>query len=70
MNIIATLQNCIIAMGGMAPRVDQPEIRNVAEAVIRTLNEVIQEMKRLDEEKKEKEEEADRADDHNEQKDV
>ena len=65
MNIIATLQNCIIAIGGMAPRVDQPEIRNTAEALIRTLAEVIQEIQRTDQEKKE---EAEHADDHNEQK--
>lgn len=52
MNIIATLQNCIIAIGSMSPRVDQPEIRNVAEALIRTLNDVITELNRMEQEKK------------------
>lgn len=47
MDIIKTLENCIIALGGMRPRVDQPEIFNTASALIRALNDCRSEAMRL-----------------------
>ena len=37
-NILAILGNCIVALGSMRPRVDQPEIFDTAKAVIRALD--------------------------------
>lgn len=37
-NIIKTLESCIITLGAMRPRVDQPEISDAARAVIRALD--------------------------------
>ena len=38
MDIIKTLENCIVALGAMRPRVDQPDISDTAKAVIRALD--------------------------------
>lgn len=47
MDIEATLQNCINALGGLRPRVDQPEIFRTAQMVINTLHEVKAEVNRM-----------------------
>lgn len=46
MDIEATLQNCINALGGLRPRIDQPEIFRTAQIVINTLHEVKAEVNR------------------------
>lgn len=46
MDIEATLQNCINALGGLRPRIDQPEIFRTAQIVINTLQEVQAEVNR------------------------
>ena len=46
MDIKQTLYNCIIALGGMSLRVDQPEPNNVAKSVIRALHDVCDEIDR------------------------
>ena len=38
MDITKTLESCIITLGAMRPRVDQPEISDAARAVIRALD--------------------------------
>ena len=50
MNIIATLQACINALGGMNLRVDQENEGNISRAVIRTLLEVKNEVERREQE--------------------
>ncbi len=45
-DILSSLQNCINALGGMNLRVDQEREGNTARAVIRTLYEVKEEVKR------------------------
>ncbi len=50
MNIIATLQACINALGSMNLRVDQENEGNIARAVIRTLLEVKNEVERREQE--------------------
>lgn len=50
MNIIATLQACINALGSMSLRVDQENEGNIARAVIRTLMEVKNEVERREQE--------------------
>lgn len=50
MNIIATLQACINALGGMNLRVDQENEGNIARTVMRTLLEVKNEVERREQE--------------------
>ena len=50
MDILATLQNCVNALNGLRPRVDQPEIFQIVQMVINTLNEVKEEMNRREKE--------------------
>lgn len=47
MDILATLQNCVNAVAGIRPRIDQPEIYQTGQALINTLKEMIQEVKGL-----------------------
>ena len=46
MNIPATLQNCVNALGGMQLRVDQEQQRGVAKTVIITLLQIKEELLR------------------------
>ncbi len=61
MDIIATLQACINALGGLKLRVDQEQEGNTARAVIRTLFDVKAEIARREEERKAKEQSEEKA---------
>lgn len=60
MDILATLQNCLNAVAGIRPRIDQPEIYQTGQALINTLRDMIPEvldlMDRVAQLEKEKEE--------------
>lgn len=58
MNIIATLDACIEALGSMKLRVDQETEGNIARAVIRTLFDVKNETQRREEAAKAAQEQA------------
>ena len=61
-NIPASLDNCIIALGGMSLRVDQEAQNNTVKMVIRTLFEVKEEIAHLEAaEKEEKKDGQDQA---------
>ena len=47
MDILATLQNCVNAVAGIRPRIDQPEIYQTGQALINTLKDMIPEVKGL-----------------------
>lgn len=47
MDILATLQNCVNAVAGIRPRIDQPEIYQTGQALINTLKDVIPEVRDL-----------------------
>ena len=47
MDILATLQNCLNAVAGIRPRIDQPEIYQIGQALINTLKDVIPEVQSL-----------------------
>lgn len=69
MDILATLQNCVNAVAGIRPRIDQPEIYQTGQALINTLKDMIPEVKglmdRVAQLEKEKEElQAAAQDDH------
>lgn len=50
MNVTQTLEGCIITLGAMRPRVDQPEISDAAKAVIRALDGCRTEVQRMQKE--------------------
>lgn len=50
MNIDLTLQNCINALNSLRPRIDQPEIFQLTQMVINTLDEVKEELNRREQE--------------------
>ena len=47
MDILATLQNCVNAVSGIRPRIDQPEIYQTGQALINTLKDMIPEVREL-----------------------
>lgn len=47
MDILATLQNCVSAVAGIRPRIDQPEIYQTGQALINTLRDMIPEVRDL-----------------------
>lgn len=65
MDILATLKNCLNAVAGIRPRIDQPEIYQIGQALINTLKDMIPEvqglMDRVAQLEKEKEELRDGA---------
>lgn len=47
MDILATLKNCLNAVAGIRPRIDQPEIYQTGQALINTLRDMIPEVRDL-----------------------